>query len=68
MLEEPIMEHNILPVGSNLDLMLDQYYQARGWDLATAVPKRETLLDLGLEFAADDMPALVCGMGDGTEP
>ncbi|MHA1768722.1 MAG: aldehyde ferredoxin oxidoreductase family protein [Candidatus Thorarchaeota archaeon] len=31
-----------------LDQMLDEYYQERGWDLKTGLPTRETLARLGL--------------------
>ena len=55
MLEEPIVEHGIPPIGDNLALMLDQYYEVRGWDLKTAIPKEETLRDLGLQAVADDL-------------
>jgi aldehyde:ferredoxin oxidoreductase len=33
--------------------MLDEYYLARGWDLATGVPSREKLAELGLEEALE---------------
>ena len=32
--------------------MLDEYYALRGWDVATGVPKPETLRALGLEPVA----------------
>lgn len=35
----------------NLDLMLDAYYEAMGWDKATGLPTPEKLKELGLEFA-----------------
>jgi len=28
--------------------LLDQYYEAHGWDVGTGIPKRETLETLGL--------------------
>jgi len=31
-----------------LDQLLDQYYEAHGWDVGTGIPKRETLETLGL--------------------
>ncbi len=37
----------------DLDTMLDEYYSLRGWDIATGIPTRKTLTDLGLEYAAD---------------
>lgn len=54
MLEEPVKDHNIPPVGKNLDIMLDDYYEVRGWDKATAIPKEETLRGLGLDYVAED--------------
>ena len=33
--------------------MLDEYYLARGWDVATGVPGREKLVELGLEGAIE---------------
>jgi len=33
---------------------LDSYYQNRGWD-ATGVPKKETLVELGLGYIAEDL-------------
>jgi aldehyde:ferredoxin oxidoreductase len=42
----------------DLDRMLDEYYEARGWDKATGRPTREKLLELGLEEAARDLEKL----------
>ncbi len=38
----------------DLAFMLDEYYQARGWD-ANGVPTRTKLADLGLAYAADQL-------------
>jgi aldehyde:ferredoxin oxidoreductase len=35
--------------------MLDDYYDLHGWDRETSYPKKRTLLDLGLEYVADDL-------------
>ncbi len=35
--------------------MLDDYYDLHGWDGATSFPRRETLVELGLEGVADDL-------------
>jgi len=35
--------------------MLDDYYDLHGWDRETSFPKRQTLVDLGLESVADDL-------------
>jgi aldehyde:ferredoxin oxidoreductase len=35
---------------SQLDKMLDEYYQLRGWDIQTGTPSKEKLRELKLEF------------------
>jgi aldehyde:ferredoxin oxidoreductase len=35
--------------------MLDEYYELHGWDRETSYPKRETLVDLGLEYIANEL-------------
>jgi aldehyde:ferredoxin oxidoreductase len=55
MLEEPVRDRNFPPIGKNLDIMLDGYYEKRGWDLKTAIPTDAKLRELGLGFAADDL-------------
>lgn len=49
-LEEPLPESSGPSAGSvvELDPMLDEYYQARGWDIETGIPKEKTLVTLGL--------------------
>ena len=42
----------------NLDVMLDEYYTLRGWDLKTGLPTREKLVELGLEDVADELERL----------
>ncbi len=37
----------------DLNLMLDEYYTARGWDIKTGMPTREKLEELGLGDALD---------------
>jgi aldehyde:ferredoxin oxidoreductase len=54
MLEEPLTDTNVPPIGKNLDLMLDDYYQQRGWEIETGIPKKETLKKLDLDFVNDD--------------
>jgi aldehyde:ferredoxin oxidoreductase len=39
----------------NLDLMLDEYFEFRGWDQKTGHPTPETLKDLNLGFAIPDL-------------
>ena len=39
----------------DLKTMLDEYYTVRGWDLNTGIPKKEKLIELGLEDVAKDI-------------
>jgi aldehyde:ferredoxin oxidoreductase len=39
----------------DLKVMLDEYYTVRGWNLDTGVPSREKLVELGLEYVADQL-------------
>ncbi len=60
-LQEPIKTGNL--AGWRIDedrynKMLDDYYDLHGWDRETSYPKRETLVDLGLESVADDLAAI----------
>ncbi|MGD8387246.1 MAG: aldehyde ferredoxin oxidoreductase family protein [Desulfobacteraceae bacterium] len=41
----------------DLKTMLDEYYAERGWDVATGVPSREKLGQLGLGYVADQIGA-----------
>ena len=43
--------------GNDLKQMLDEYYQARGWDVETGVPSRAKLAELGLDYVADQIDA-----------
>jgi aldehyde:ferredoxin oxidoreductase len=49
-LETPLPEGSGPSTGSilELDAMLDEYYQARGWDLETGLPTNEKVEELGL--------------------
>lgn len=42
----------------DLDLMLDEYYEARGWDKNRGFPIRQTLEGLGLKAVADELDGL----------
>ena len=42
----------------DLNKMLDEYYEARGWDKKTGVPSREKLEELELTYIADDLAKL----------
>jgi aldehyde:ferredoxin oxidoreductase len=41
------------------DGMLDEYYQANGWDLATSIPTASKLNELGLQDVAEQLVPLV---------
>jgi len=49
-LEEPLPENSGPSSGSivELDYMLDEYYESRGWDIKTGIPNEEKLKELGL--------------------
>jgi len=51
-LEEPLRDGASAGSVVELDLMLDDYYRARGWDVKTGIPTIGTLRRLGLEDAA----------------
>jgi aldehyde:ferredoxin oxidoreductase len=55
MLEEPIPDSYIPPIGKNLDFMLDDYYTLRGWDIKSAIPKEEKLKELDLGFVSVEL-------------
>jgi aldehyde:ferredoxin oxidoreductase len=59
-MEEPIPtgpSQGMVISRENLDLMLDEYYTFRGWDLKTGIPTPERLVSLGLDDVAQDMKA-----------
>jgi aldehyde:ferredoxin oxidoreductase len=59
MLEEPVPERYYGPISrGDLDRMLDEYYEARGWDKGTAIPTRRKLEELGLKEVADELEKL----------
>jgi len=43
---------------TTLGLMLDNYYEIRGWDKTTGIPTRSKLEELGLKYAADELERL----------
>jgi len=59
MLEEPVLDASLPPIGENLNIMLDEYYTLRGWDVKTGIPKEEKLRELDLDFVIDDLKKLV---------
>ena len=38
-----------------MDQLLDEYYEARGWDKSTGYPTRATLEDLALTSVASEL-------------
>jgi aldehyde:ferredoxin oxidoreductase len=54
MLKEPYTTGGSAGVTVPLDVMLDEYYEARHWDSATGRPKKEKLEELGLGFVIED--------------
>lgn len=57
-LKEPLPgEHPSKGSIVELEAMLDEYYEARGWDPATGIPTRKTLSRLGLEQVCDELQA-----------
>lgn len=56
-LKEPLPAGSGPSAGSVVELepMLDEYYEARGWDVATGVPTREKLEVLGLDDVVRDL-------------
>lgn len=39
---------------NDLEALLDDYYEERGWDKATGIPTTEKLSELGLEFSTEE--------------
>jgi len=38
-----------------MDILLDDYYKARGWDVASGDPKKDKMEELGLSAEADEL-------------
>jgi len=57
-LKEPMVNGPSQGQTVNLDLMVEEYYGARGWDRATGFPKRQKLEELGLQRVADELDRL----------
>ena len=53
--ETPLTEGASSDTVLDLDLMLDEYYRARGWNKETGHPRRETLERLNLSYAIHDL-------------
>jgi aldehyde:ferredoxin oxidoreductase len=56
--EEPLTEGASSGTVFDQEPMLDEYYTERGWDLETGVPRRDTLVRLGLSKAASELDEL----------
>lgn len=39
----------------DIEVMLDDYYRERGWDVERGIPTREKLAELGMEALADGL-------------
>ncbi len=52
---EPLGEGGAAGFVPDLETMLREYYEVRGWDPETGRPRSETLRRLGLAFVADDL-------------
>jgi aldehyde:ferredoxin oxidoreductase len=57
-LHEPLERGPVKGQVVEMDRLLDDYYDVRGWDKATGYPKREKLESLGLKAAADELAKL----------
>ena len=57
-IREPIKEGSYKGMALELDMMLDEYYETRGWDQQTGLQTREKLEELGLEHIADELGKL----------
>jgi aldehyde:ferredoxin oxidoreductase len=55
MLKEPMPDGPAKGQVVDLDAMLDDYYEVRGWDKATGIPTMEKLLELGLDDVVRDL-------------
>ena len=57
-LKEPMEDGPVKGQVFELEPMLDDYYQVRGWNRETGFPKRETLDSLNLSSVADELEKL----------
>ncbi|MEM3028091.1 MAG: aldehyde ferredoxin oxidoreductase family protein [Candidatus Bathyarchaeia archaeon] len=61
-LKEPIPSgpnKGVIVSEEGLKIMIDEYYEAAGWDQETGIPREETLKLLGLGWVADDLKKYV---------
>lgn len=54
---ERVTEKNkdLLTSSAELELMKNEYYEIRGWEIGTGIPTRKTLEKIGLKEIADDL-------------
>ena len=52
---EPLNEGTTAGIRPDMQTMLKEYYQYRGWDWQTGKPTKEKLMELGLTQAAEDL-------------
>ena len=57
-LKEPLTDGQSRGHVVDLDIMLDEYYEARGWDKTSGFPTRKRMDQLGLHGAADELQSL----------
>lgn len=57
-LKEPLSEGESKGHVVNLDVMLDEYYEARGWDRESGFPSKEKMKALGLDEAANELESM----------
>ncbi len=57
-LKEPLPDGPAKGRVINLEPMLDEYYELRGWEKETGYPKRSKLLELGLGDVASELEAM----------
>ena len=55
MLEDPLPDASVPPIGKSLDIMLDEYYTKRGWDIRTGLIPKKKLEELGLKDVASEL-------------
>ena len=72
-LEEKLASHFNLPnrdddsrmSSKGFHKMMDVYYMQRGWDLKDGWPRKETLINLGLEDVAEELEVMKASETDG---
>jgi aldehyde:ferredoxin oxidoreductase len=52
---DALSEGGTAGIEPDMDLLLKEYYEYRGWDWGTGRPTKEKLTELGLDQAAQDL-------------